>query len=82
MAFGRNPYVPKAEAAEQKALDAPDATARAQALRDAAHQWDRAAEREPPGKRRDEYARHAARARALAEGGDGGEEPVDPKLLN
>lgn len=88
MAFGRNPHVPKAQAAEQKAEDAPDEAARARALREAAHQWDRAAEREPPGKRRQEYEGRAARNRELAEGaapeeagGDGGG-PVDPKLLN
>jgi hypothetical protein len=46
MGFGRNPHVPKAQAAEQKAQDAPDALSRARAYRDAAHQWDRAAERE------------------------------------
>jgi hypothetical protein len=82
MAFGRNPHVPKAQAAEQKARDTSDAAARARAFRDAAHQWDRAAEREPPGKRRDEYARNAAAARALAEGGNEAEERIDPKLLN
>jgi hypothetical protein len=90
MAFGRNPHVAKAQAAEQKARDASDGSARALALRDAAHQWDRAAEREQPGKRRDEYARNAAHARALADGGaveepEGEEEangPADPKLLN
>jgi hypothetical protein len=90
MAIGRNPHVPKAQAAEQKARDAADDAARARAFRDAAHQWDRAAEREQPGKRRDEYARNAVRARSLAEGGapeepEGGheaEEQADPKLLN
>ncbi len=85
MAFGRNPHVAKAQAAEQKARDATDDEARVRALRDAAHQWDRAAEREQPGKRRLEYEGSAARARALAEGttpeGDDGE-PVDPKLWN
>jgi hypothetical protein len=90
MAFGRNPHVAKAQAAEQKASDAPDDGARALAYRDAAHQWDRAAEREQPGKRRDTYARSAARARALAEGGapegpgseDDAAGPTDPRLLN
>jgi hypothetical protein len=90
MAFGRNPHVTKAQAAERKARDASDDSARALALRDAAHQWDRAAEREQPGKRRDEYARNAAHARALADGGaveepEGEEEangPADPNLLN
>ena len=90
MAFGRNPHVPKAQAAEQKARDTSDDALRVRSFRDAAHQWDRAAEREQPGKRRDEYARNAARARALAEGdvvdepeGEGeANGPTDPKLLN
>ncbi len=69
MGFGRNPYVPKAQAAEQKAADAADDIARARAYRDAAHQWDRAAERENPGKMREEYARKAEENRALADGG-------------
>jgi hypothetical protein len=97
MGFGRNPHVPKAQAAEQKALDAPDAPARARAYREAAHQWDRAAEREAPGKRRDEYQGNAARDRELAEGkqpddalepgedpegsGEAGP-PIDPSRLN
>lgn len=68
MSFGRNPYVPKAEVAEQKAADAADDSARALAYRDAAHQWDRAAAREKPGKLRDEYENNAARNRALADG--------------
>ncbi len=69
MSFGRNPHVPKAQAAEQKASDAGDDIARARAYRDAAHQWDRAAERENPGKMRDEYTRKAEENRALADGG-------------
>jgi hypothetical protein len=68
MAFGRNPYVAKAEAAEQRALDAKDDVARTMAQRDAAHQWDRAAERELPGKKRSEYERNAQRNRDLADG--------------
>lgn len=87
MSFGKNPHVPKAQAAEQKALDATDDHSRALAYREAGHLWDRAAERESPGKRRSEYERNAARARALADGGD--EEAnsdvvttVDPKSLN
>ena len=68
MGFGRNPHVAKAKAAEQKAVDARDAAARVRAHRDAAHQWERAAERERPGKQRDEYAREAERNRSLAEG--------------
>ena len=92
MSFGKNPYVPKAQAAEQRAADAPDEASRQRALRDAAHQWDRAAEREKPGKQRTEYEGAAERNRALADGGDGaGSEsgddapppaPVDAKLLN
>jgi hypothetical protein len=69
MGFGRNPHVPKAQVAEQKAADAADDIARAQAYRDAAHQWDRAAERENPGRQRDEYTRKAEANRMLADGG-------------
>jgi hypothetical protein len=93
MGFGRNPYVPKAQAAEQKAADAHDNLARTRAYRSAAHEWDRAAERETPGKQRDEYERNAARNRSLADGestgdadeggaGDAGDPGLDPKLLN
>ena len=67
MGFGRNPYVPKAQLAEQKATDAPDDASRRRAHRDAAHQWDRAAERERPGKQRDEYERNAERNRCIAD---------------
>lgn len=75
MGFGRNPYVPKAQAAEQKALDAQDDDARSRAYRDAAHQWDRAAEREKPGKRREEYEKNAIRNRELADGEPPASEP-------
>jgi hypothetical protein len=68
MGFGRNPHVAKAKAAEQKADDARDEAARITAYRDAAHQWDRAAERERPGKQREEYEREAIRNRSLADG--------------
>ena len=71
MTFGRNPHVLKAQAAEQRAVDAPDALARVLAYRDAAHQWERAAAREAPGKRRAEYEQHAARNRELADEADG-----------
>jgi hypothetical protein len=67
MGFGRNPYVPKAEMAEQKALDASDEAARARHYHQAAHEWDRAAEREKPGKARIEYEANAKRTRELAE---------------
>jgi hypothetical protein len=87
MSFGRNPHVPKAQAAEQKARDASDDDARARALREAAHQWERAAEREKPGSRRQEYEQSAARLRAEADGvtpAEPGEDAggIDPKLLN
>ena len=88
MSFGRNPHIPKAQAAEPKARDAGDDGARERAWREAAHLWERAAEREMDGKRRDEYSRNAERARALADGKEestdkeeaGG--PPDPKTLN
>ena len=88
MSFGRNPHIPKAQAAEQKARDAGDDDARERHWREAAHLWERAAEREMDGKRRSEYARNAERARALADGKEesAGEEeagaPLDPKTLN
>jgi len=67
MSFGKNPHVPKAEAAEQKAADAADAAARVQAWLEAGRQWERAAEREKDGKRRADYAARAEAARAAAE---------------
>jgi hypothetical protein len=68
MSFGKNPYLAKAQAAELKAREAPDSAAEARAYREAAHEWERAAGREPPGKRRTEYEASAARNRALADG--------------
>lgn len=69
MGFGKNPFVAKAETAEQKATETSDDSTRTRALRDAAHQWDRAAEREKPGsKARTEYEAHAERCRAAADG--------------
>jgi hypothetical protein len=92
MSFGRNPYVAKARAAEQKAAEAHDDIARTRAHREAAHEWDRAAARERPGKQRTEFEASAAANRSLADGvaGDGvgdkdGEvpsAPIDPALLN
>ena len=67
MSFGRNPHVAKAEAAEQKALVAPDDNARERALREAAHLWDRAAERETDARRRGQYTARAEAARAKAD---------------
>jgi hypothetical protein len=81
--FGRNPYIAKAQAAEQKAVDATDDAARVRAYRDAAHEWSRAAKRERPGKQRDELERNAEKNRALADGeADPAEPPVDIKQLN
>ena len=84
MSFGRNPHVAKAEAAELKAHGASDVPAREQAWRDAARQWDRAAERETDDKRRKEYAAKAERARAtaddpsaLARGAGSDDAPID-----
>lgn len=67
MSFGRNPYAPKAESAEQKAEAAGDVASRERAYREAAHEWERAASREKPGKRRDEYLGNAERNRAMAD---------------
>lgn len=71
MSFGRNPHLAKAQAAEQKAADAVDAPARVLAYREAAHQWERAAGRENPGKKRAEYEQNAARNRELADAPEG-----------
>ena len=68
MSFGRNPHVAKALAAQQRAEEATDDHSRERAHREAAHEWDRAAGREKPGKQRDVYEANAARARALADG--------------
>ena len=67
MSFGRNPHVAKAEAAEQKALDATDAHSRERAWREAAHLWGRAAERETDARRCAQYTARAEEARAKAE---------------
>jgi len=67
MSFGRNGHVAKAEAAEQKALNASDASAYEQAWREAGRQWERAADRETDPKRKLQYATNAERARATAD---------------
>jgi hypothetical protein len=93
MAFGKNPHVPRAEAAELKATDARDPLTRERALRDAAHQWDRAAEREKPGRMRETYLANATRNREQADGAadaapdegsadEAAVTPPDPLLLN
>jgi hypothetical protein len=68
MSFGRNPHVAKAEAEEQKAATARDARATALAWREAARQWERAADKETDAKRRVEYAARADAARSQADG--------------
>ena len=67
MSFGKNPHVAKAQAAEQKAQIAKDQTARVMAWREAARQWDRAAEREKEDTRRRGYEQAAEAARAQAD---------------
>lgn len=89
MSFGKNPHVAKAEAAEQKARDAKDDIAREQAYREAAHLWDRAADREKPGKYRTLYEANAVKNRELADGGGSAadadsdsENDANPKVWN
>ena len=79
MAFGRNPHVTKALAAEMKAKEAPDDASRARALREAAHLWERAAERETMAPRRSEYEANAARNRDRADAGAAAEEVLEPR---
>ena len=67
MSFGRNPHIAKAEAAEQKARTARDQIACEQAWREAARQWERAADRETDDKRRTLYTEKAEVARTNAE---------------
>ena len=67
MSFGRNPHVAKAEAEELKAQSAKDQRGCELAWREAARQWDRAAERETDDKRRQQYEDKAVDARASAD---------------
>ena len=67
MSFGRNPHVAKAETEEQKARCAKDGSAWKLAWREAARQWERAADRETDGKRRQQYADKAEAARQSAD---------------
>jgi hypothetical protein len=67
MSFGRNVHVAKAEAAEQKALSAKDATAYELAWREAGRLWERAADRETDPRRKQQYANNAETARATAD---------------
>ena len=67
MSFGRNPHIAKAEAEELKAQSAKDPRAGEVAWREAARQWDRAAERETDDRRRQQYEERAAAARKSAD---------------
>jgi hypothetical protein len=80
MSFGRNPHVAKAEAAEQKALAATDASTHERAWREAGRLWDRAAERETDAKRLREYTAKAEHARACADAPrpEPEPEPIEP----
>ena len=90
MSFGRNPHVAKAEAAEQKADVADDERMRERAWREAAHLWDRAADRETDARKRGQYAARAELARTKADSppdaapavGDPAAPPLDPRTLN
>jgi hypothetical protein len=67
MSFGKNPHVAKAEAAEQKAQEAQDESAREQGWLEAGRQWERASAREKDAKRRQQYTDRAAAARAAVD---------------
>ena len=83
MSFGKNPHVAKATLAEQKAKAAGDENTRASAWRDAARQWERAAEREKIDRRIAEYMANAeaARREADVEGSSAEEEPAAAALV-
>ena len=81
MSFGKNPFVAKAQAAEQKAQLARDEAARTLAWREAARLWDRAAEREVSEARKQEYADKAEAARAAADADAPHAEDVSPDEL-
>ena len=76
MSFGKNPHVAKATLAEQKARAAGDEGARVSAWREAARQWERAAERETIDKRATEYSNNAAAAREAADSPAPADEPA------
>ena len=77
MSFGKNPHVAKATLAEQKARAAGDEGARVTAWREAARQWERAAERETIEKRATEYSSNAAAAREAADSPAATDGPAD-----
>ncbi len=73
MSFGRNPHVAKALAEEQKAESASDDMTWSRAYLEAARQWDRAAQREKPGKQRTQYEENAIKDRERADAPRAGE---------
>ncbi len=78
MSFGKNPHVAKAESEQMKAEVARDDIARERAWREAARQWDRAADKEIDAKRKQLYTANAEAARAQADGtGEVVEVPLD-----
>lgn len=66
MGFNQNPFVPRAAAAVQKAETATDSSACEQAWLEAAHLWERAADREKNARRVIEYRKNAESARAAS----------------
>ena len=64
MSFGKNPHVAKAEAAEQRAIEAGDEASWRQAWLEAGQLWERAADRETDAKRRASYGAKSDAARA------------------
>lgn len=67
MGFNQNPHVAKAAAAELSAQNAADESARSGKWLEAAHLWERAADREKNEKRASEYRKNAERAHNEAE---------------
>ncbi|MDP3275252.1 MAG: hypothetical protein Q8Q09_08670 [Deltaproteobacteria bacterium] len=67
MGFNQNPHVAKATVAELSAQNATDEATRCRSWLEAAHLWERAADREKNEKRASEYRVHAERAHNEAE---------------
>lgn len=77
MGFGQNPFIGKAEAAEEKALAATNVASEMRLYLEAAHLWERAAAKEKPGKRRTEFE---AKAEAIREKATAAEAKPSPSL--
>ena len=67
MGFNQNPHVAKATAAELTAQGATDEATRSRSWLEAAHLWERAADREKNPTRASEYRKNAERAHNEAE---------------